>query len=242
MTQYPEGIPVSQWLFNGGNIRFTGAFFYWIFAERLGRLILGYFGLGLLLVGIVTLGSRLFVKEKKDTFFFTSFLVASLLYLVVVARGNVQHDYYQIPIIPSLSLLLGFGSAFLLKPLDALNKILCNLLFFVFTLSTLAFSWYYVRDYFNINNSNIVIAGEAVDRLTPKDAKILTFYDGDTSFLYQTKRKGWASLQASLEEMVGLGADYLAIVNPTDKDRSGLGTQYYAVASTPQYLILKLHP
>ena len=41
MAQYPEGIPFWKWTFNGDGIRFRPAFWYWMFGERLGKLILG---------------------------------------------------------------------------------------------------------------------------------------------------------------------------------------------------------
>src|SRR3989344_3976594 len=63
MSQYPEGIPDNKWLFNAGNIRFSGAFFYWIFADRIGRLILGYFGVALLVIGFLR-------KFDKSSLFF----------------------------------------------------------------------------------------------------------------------------------------------------------------------------
>lgn len=240
MMQYPEGIPANDWLFNGGNIRFKGSFFYWIFADHIGKQILGYVGYGLFIIGVMTTSSALFMKQKKEMIFFFSFLLSTLFYLFVIARGNVQHDYYQIPIVPTLAVFLGFGVAFLLKPLPQIHKVASYIVLFFFVSFMLFFSWYHIRDFFNINNPNIVIAGEMVDKLTPKNAKIITFYDGDTSFLYQTNRSGWASLEKSLPEMVTLGADYLAIVNPTEKDLEGLGKEYPIVASDPRYLILKL--
>jgi len=53
VSRSPEGIPANLWLFNQGDIRFKGSFFYWIFAERIGKLILGYFGLPLLVLGLI---------------------------------------------------------------------------------------------------------------------------------------------------------------------------------------------
>lgn len=240
MLQYPEGIPVNDWLFNGGNIRFKGAFFYWVFADHIGRLILGYVGYGLFAVGILAVASAFFVKQKKELLFFLSFLFATLLYLFIVARGNVQHDYYQIPIVPTLAIFLGFGAAFLYKPIQQLSKIAARIILVAFVVFTFFFSWYHIRDFFNINNPNIVIAGQVTDKLTPKNAKVLTFYDGDTSFLYQTNRRGWASLEKPLPEMITMGADYLVIVNPTQKDLEGLGKEYMIVASDPKFLLLKL--
>jgi len=79
-------------------------------------------------------------------------------------------------------------------------------------------SWWQVKDYFNINNRAIVVAGMAVDRLTPKNAEVIANYNGDTSFLYQTKRKGWASFEKPVPEMVQMGADYLVLANPKPAD------------------------
>ena len=115
MTNFPEGIPVSNWLFNEGNIRFKGAYFYWLFGERISKLILGYFGLPLLILGFLRL------NLKKDLLFLLSFVGASLIYMSVIARGNVQHDYYQILIIPSICIAMGIGGAFLTKSLGQVN-------------------------------------------------------------------------------------------------------------------------
>jgi hypothetical protein len=242
ITQHPEGIPASDWLLNGGNIRFKGAYFFWIFADRIGRLILGYWGIFFFTIGLLAA----FAKQKKDDkkidgLFFYSFLLSSLLYVVVIARGNVQHDYYQILIIPTLAMFCGLGANFLMtrasqifqKPAVYGLSALC----FIFTVG---FGWYFVRDFYNINNPNILVAGKAVDRLTPKDAKVIAPYDGDTTFLYHTNRKGWASFQYGLPEMIQLGASYLVLVNPNDDQRQGFGAQYEIVASEPEYLLIKL--
>ena len=235
MTQFPEGIPVSSWLFNQGNIRFKGSYFYWIFAERTGKLILGYWGVSLLILGVIA-------KIKKNSLFLYSFIFSSLIYLVVIARGNVQHDYYQILILPTICIFLGLGGEFLLSTVKSFsNRFVGPVVLIVVTIFTLIFSWYYIRDYFNINNPSIIVAGAAVDRLTPKDAKVIANYNGDTSFLYQTKRKGWASYEKDLPEMINeLGADYLVIANPTPSD-ANFEKDYQILEKTPQYVIFDLH-
>lgn len=234
MQQYPEGIPVSGWLLNGGNIRFKGAFFYWIFAERISKLILGYFGIFLLLAGVL--------KQKKDSgyFFFLSILISSILYLFVVARGNVQHDYYQILIIPSISIFLGRGVSFLLSFEDRANKTIGKALILFCVLFMFALSWFYVRDFFNINNRSIIEAGKKADEILPKDAKVIAPYDGSTVFLYMTNRQGWPVFTTSIENLIKKGADFLVIADPTPNDFSGFGKKYQAVASSKTYLILKL--
>lgn len=234
MSQFPEGIPSNAWLLNGGNIRFKGAYFNWIFAERIAKLILGYWGIGLLVGGLVA-------KTKTSLVFFYVFLVSCLLYLVIIARGNVQHDYYQILIIPTICLFLGLGGDFLLSQAKSLpNKFIAPLLVIIISVFSFMFSWYYIRDYFNINNHSIIVAGQAIDRLTPKNAKVIANYNGDTSFLYQTKRKGWASFEKDLPTMINeLGADYLVLTNPTPSD-SYFAKSYFILDQTSQYVIFDL--
>ncbi len=232
MTQFPQGIPASDWLFNQGNIRLKGSFFYWIFADRLSRLILGYFGISLLIFGFL---SKI---KKQNFFFFLSFAVSSLAYLVIIAGGNVQHDYYQILILPTVAIFLGLGADFLLSTQS--NKPIPYLIFGVIVFFALFFSWYFVRDYFNINNSAIVTGGQIIDQMTPKDAKIIALYNGDTAFLYQTRRKGWASLEKDLAEMIAMGADYLALTNPTKSDLF-FSKNYKIVYSSDTLLLYDLH-
>lgn len=210
MTQFPEGIPSSDWLFNGGNIRFKGAYFYWIFAERISKLMLGYFGIAMLMMGFLS-------KIKKENLvFFVSFIASSLVYLVVIARGNVQHDYYQILILPTIAIFLGLGGDYLLSLSS--SRLIKYPMFLILTLFPIFFSWYHVRDYFNINNSAIVEAGKIVDEITPPDSKIIADYNGDTTFLYHTRRSGWASQEKEIFEMVKMGADYFALPNPKESD------------------------
>jgi hypothetical protein len=239
IAQYPEGIPASTWLFNANNIRFKGSFFYWLFADRIGRLILGYWGVALFVIGILANSSK--AQIKKQGWFFYSFIIATLLYMTVVAAGNVQHDYYQIPIIPSLVIFLGLGARLLLFPPEELfNKIVARGMLLVCIAFTLVFGWFFVRDFFNINNPAIIEAGKIVAEKTPHDAKVIALYDGDTSFLYQTQRSGWASYQNDLPVMIQKGAQYLVMVNPQERDIQSLGSQYEIIAQSPTYLLIKL--
>src|SRR5579885_647989 len=107
MLQYPQGIPASAWLLNGNGIRFRPAFFRWLGYERLTKLISGYFGIIIIGFGLLN------IKKLKEWLFFSSFFVSSLVYVCVFATGNVQHDYYQILVMPSIAILFAIGSYFL---------------------------------------------------------------------------------------------------------------------------------
>lgn len=243
MLHYPEGIPASSWLLNGNNIRFKGAFFYWVFSDRIGRLILGAWTVPFLIFGLI---SNLKLERennfrKGQQLLFWSFLLGSLLYLFIVATGNVQHDYYQIPIVPTLVIFVGLGIKALLNySKDLTAKSFTVLIIIICILFGLAFRWYNVRSLFDINNPAIITAGQAVDRLTPKNAKVIANYDGDTTFLYQTNRSGWASYEHDLPQMIKLGADYLAVVHPNQGDLN-YANGSKIVEKTSDYIIFDLH-
>jgi len=233
MARFPQGIPANDWLFNAGNVRFKGAWFYWLFAERLGKLILGYWGTVLFVLGLIVL------PKKKESWFFYSWLAGMLIYFSVIAAGNIRHDYYQVLVIPVVCVFLAKGADFLLTaPAKYFQKIACYLLFVICCLFMLAFSWYYVRDFFNINNPVIVEAGRAVDQLVPKNAKVIAPYGGDTAFLYQTNRQGWP-VGIEIEKMIKLGADYYVNVN-FDEETQWVMEKYQVVKKTPHYVIVKL--
>jgi len=233
MLNFPQGIPVSDWLFNGNGIRFRPSFFYWIFYERLAKLILGFWGIVIFVLAVFK------IKKLKDLLFVSFFGLSSIIYVTVLATGNVQHDYYQILIIPSASIFLGLGASFLIERKNTFKKYIYTGILIACIILGFSYSWNLVKDYFNINNRSIILAGKAVDRLVSKDAKVLANYNGDTSFLYHTKRKGWASFQKGLDEMVGLGASYLILVNPTPADME-LSKTYKVVEKTNQYVIFDL--
>ncbi|HZE86573.1 MAG TPA: glycosyltransferase family 39 protein [Methylomirabilota bacterium] len=232
MTQFPEGIPANAWLLNGNGIRFHPAFFRWIFYERLTKLISGYLGIIIFVFGFLK------VVKLKEWLFFLFFIVSSLAYVTVFATGNVQHDYYQILIMPSVAIFFAIGSYFLYHwsrkklPVGKIVLAICLVSFFWF-------GWMQVKDYFNINNPSIIIAGEAVDHLTPKNAKIIANYNGDSSLLYQTKRKGWASFEKPIPDMIKMGASYLLLVNPTEKDMV-FAKDYKLIVQTKDYLLFDL--
>ena len=245
ISHFPEGIPAYTWLLNGNNIRFKGAFFFWIFADRIGRLILGYWGVILLFLGIIG------KPNTKEGWFFYTWLLGILLYLFTFATGNVQHDYYQAITIPILCIFLAKGADFLLKmPRDIINKKMSLLMLGVIAFFMLSFGWYHIRDFFNINHPEIAEAGSEVDRLTKSNGRVIAPYQGDTAFLYQTNRKGWPIMEGSIDEMVAKGAHYYVSTNYDDLTKELIAEAenprttkpYKILKQTPQYVIIQLVP
>lgn len=223
-SQHPEGIPFYEWAFNGDRIRFHPAFFRWLFGERIGILILGTWGLVPFAYGLI--------RKLKNKFNFY-FVLSALSYLVIVATANVRHDYYQILIIPPIAMTLALGASYLWKK----SKIVL-----VLSLVTMfLISWDRIKPFYQVNHPELMIVGKIVDETLPKDAQIVIPYNGDTAFLYQTKRKGWPAVDDSIDNIIERGADYYVSIDLGSSDTVNFSKRFKTVAKTNQYIILDLH-
>lgn len=223
IAQFPEGIAAFAWLLNSNGIRFKGAWFHWLFAERLGNLILGYWGLIPFGLGIA----------KDRDWIARLWLIGALLYLIIVATGNVQHDYYQILLLPVVAVYVAKGFAFLFR-----FSYLLSIVSFLFML---AFSWFTIRTYYWINHPEIVEAGREADKLLPPDAKVIASYNGDTTFLYQTNRQGWP-IGFDIDKKIEMGATHYVTISPTDTDleTKDLAGRYTVLVRNDTYAIIDL--
>jgi 4-amino-4-deoxy-L-arabinose transferase-like glycosyltransferase len=236
IQNYPEGMFGTEWLFNAGNIRFTGAFFRWILFDRMNRLIFATGGFVLFWIGVLA------VRTKREGFFTLAWLTSILVFFTIIAKGNVTHDYYQLPIVPVGVILIAKGIWFLFdKAKTTFDKLLTAGVVGALLLLTLAFGWYEVRGYFNVNRWEIVHAGQAVDRLLPQDAKVIAPYQNDPAFLYQTNRYGWPIGGGLVQRFVSEGATHYVSVD-FDDDTNKLMSICPVVEKTPEYVILDLQP
>lgn len=233
LSLHPEGSFASTWLLNGENIRFTGAFFRWMIFDRLNRLIFATGGFVLFVVGIFD--SHL----KKNTSFFFVWTLAIFLYFTIFAKGNVNHDYYQLPIVAPGSVLIMLGAKKLIEMgKTKFQKILNATMVSSLILLSIAFGWFEVRGYFNINNPAIVEAGLKVDEILPSDAVVIAPYQGDPAFLYQTNRNGWP-VGGNIEERIRDGAtDY--VTTSRDQEYSDLKAKYTLIYENDHYSIIHL--
>jgi hypothetical protein len=228
-SRFPAGIPFFSWMFNGDHIRFRPAFWRWIFDERLGRLILGGWGLVLFAFGIL----------KPKSYFIKFFIFGMFLYVVIVASANVRHDYYQIVTIPAISLVVASGTCFLWNNL-IFDHILSRILI-VFSIGMmLMIGWFQIKDDYQINHPEIIEAGQEVDKITPKDALVVAPYDGDTAFLYQTNRWGWPAIDNSIDNIIKEGAGYYVSVDLGSADTKMIESRFKTVEKTGSYIIVDL--
>lgn len=227
---YFWGIAHWEWLFNGDGIRFRPAFWRWLFGERIGKMILGVWGLLPFGMGVI---------YKKTSLLVHFMLAGAFFYMAVFATANVRHDYYQIFIIPPIALAMGYGVYAVVVSKFTNKLVSIPLLAFAIGLS-FGLAWYQIRDNYQINDPNIIVAGEAADRLLPKDALVIAPYNGNTAFLYQTKRWGWPVLDDGIDFIISKGADYY-VSTSRDNDTNSLMARFEVVEETGSYIILDLH-
>lgn len=224
INKYPNGIPHFEWAFNGDKIRFQPAFWYWLFGERIGKLILGVWGIIPFYLGLTR------VRKNLLHHFW---ILGILLHLIIVATANVRHDYYQIMLVPPLALTVAIG---VVSAKDKLEKVLLTACI-VLSMFIGAFQ---VKEFYLINHPELIVAGDAVKRLVPQDALIIAPYNGDTAFLYQTGRFGWPVVDEPFAKMISRGARFFVAVNFADPDVAYVEKNFRVLERTDQYIISDL--
>lgn len=234
VEQFPSGIPANDWLFNSNQIRFRPAWFRWLFYERLTKLFIGFFGWVFIFANLIKLK-----KNLAEIVIYGSWGVGLLLYLIIIATGNVQHDYYQVIMLPFVSILIGRGVWFFYRywkvKIGTNSAQLASSMIFVLML---VFSWKAVSGYFNVNHWEYVEAGAVVDQNTPQDAKVIAPAFGDTIFLFQTNRTGWP-IGFEIDDKISKGATHYITTSYDDEARE-LEKKYQTIVKNEKYLLLDL--
>lgn len=235
---FPEGIPASDWLFTSvatsegmKEIFMRPAFFRWIFYERISNLILGAYSISLLMLGII--------KKPKKTFLLLTIGISSIIYLFTFQGGNVQHDYYQIMILPTLAIFCGLGAGTILSE----KKIFLNSFFSFFVISTIMifsflFSYNQVKDFYSYNE-NFVKITNTIKMLTEPDARVVTDTMGDTTMLYNIDRKGYPSKYLGFAQMKEQGMNYFVTYNKSTAEEA-VSEGYEIVFENDSFFLIKL--
>jgi len=216
IQRFPEGIPASSWLITsvstGGamySIFFRPAFFRWIFYERLNLLILGSFNLVLFINGLLT---------RTKTFFPYILLISSAGYIFTFQGGNVQHEYYQILVLPTIALFAGLGAANLVKVAhDWRYKLFAYGIISASLVASWFISWDKVRHYY-YSLSDIPQFAKIVQSFTKPTDKIVVDTAGDTTALYAFDRKGSPGIYGGVAEMKEKGYGYVFTYNHITAD------------------------
>lgn len=211
IQSYPEGIPASDWLITSVNtyqglqvIFFRPAFFRWVFFERVHSIILGGYAGFFLLLGF-------FRKSKKNLIY--AVLLGSLAYLFTFQGGNVQHEYYQVLILPAIAMLVGIGiETAIAYSNSSFHRILTYMGIPILLGASFFFSYYRIKDYYNYS-IDLERVANVIQTVTKPEDKIVTDTTGDTTLLYLSDRKGAPALYKDERELKKLGYTHMVIFN-----------------------------
>lgn len=207
ISLFPVGGPGFEWLITSVNtsegqkiIFMRPAFFRWVFYERILLLIMGGWAGSLVFLGAL--------RKLTRPWFMYSIGISAIVYLGVFQGGNVQHDYYQIIILPVLAIFAGLGAG-LLYEID--KKLLPHVFVTVALVGIIGFSavmsFEQVKGMYSYSES-LLNTARIIRTVTPEDAKVVTDTTGDTTLLYNAQRKGMPVLADDLDKLKARGMQY----------------------------------
>lgn len=204
----------------------TGREFYERLLERFWKLHLTPIGSVLSVAGLVLAIGR----ARSDIAYM--WLAAALSFVIVVGQGNLNHEYYQLPVLPPLALFFGVAAApvfggqvwrsLIASPLWSRAALIVT----AGAVVGLSLWGFYksnvIRDFFRPDQLDMlpVEVGEAVQEITPQDAAFVVVEHVETvnaanspMLLYHARRRGWTFDLVSLTPEVvhalsNRGADY----------------------------------
>src|ERR1051326_3392214 len=195
-------------------------------------------------------------RQNQEERVFDWWLVAVILYILIVAKGNDVHEYYQLPFILPAVVYVGKIFARYLTPdqPQPAGQRRWRWLFWTCLAGTLILSGARYAESFasrEIENSPTTrLANEVAARTEPGDL-LVTVSEGDAVVLYRSHRRGWVLLPGKLDssaimEKIGLGARYLAglksvLTDEAQRSRFELIRRHFpAVVDDSDYFILSL--
>lgn len=212
ISLFPVGGPGFEWLITSVNtpqgqqvLFFRPAYFRWVYFERILILIMGGWAGASLFIGAM--------RSLKRPWLMHSILASALIYLLTFQGGNVQHDYYQIMILPTLAMFGGMGLGLFF---DARDIFAPRYITFLACIGIVAFSWIVsydkVKDMY-ATNGGLLNTARIIKTLTPPDALVVTDTTGDTTLLYNAHRAGMPAFADTLPELQKRGMEYFVTSN-----------------------------
>jgi len=172
-------------------------------------------GFAVALVGILA------VPRTAAERIFDFWLVAILVFFIVVAKGNYVHEYYQWALLPVASFYLakafvyGFRSGPNVRAMSFAGILLAML-----GLSIWRYSSYIAKE--NPSSSSQCALATKVRELTERGARVVVVDRGDPTMMYLCDRKGWHASPQEVDERflssrAREGAKYvIGVVDRTD--------------------------
>jgi len=213
LPDYHRFTDMSTWYFGTWAQRITPQSWITLF-ERLWQEVLGISGLLLLVVG-------LFITRKKRGYAMAVWwIVGSLLYVLIFFNLNVQHNYYQLPLLAPAAVFMALGIERLSQKTKGSVRKIAFVVLLLLPITEGVFNA--EMRYYSVPADQVAIAQALREHTSSNDLIVISYGGFDSRcpvLLYRAKRKGWSVHHLLLEPKVcyGLfkeGGDYLAIVSP----------------------------
>jgi len=210
------GLTFNIWGFGSdkwGNfdLLLSADFYYSIFIKSIAERNLTYVGFLVFIAGIFV--SR---KYKIDPMFHY-WLGGVFIYFLIAAKGNMYHDYYQLPFTLPASVYIGYVFSKFLSKQDT-NKKAVRITLIASLLLIFAFSAIKTINLFLKEDSGntIFTFTDDLKKHTVKDDLIVNFSEGTPTNLYLCERKGWVISPEKIADTISIndlknkGAKYMA--------------------------------
>jgi 4-amino-4-deoxy-L-arabinose transferase-like glycosyltransferase len=240
--------------FGAGGVRLETISWYWNIAQQTTTSSLTPLLTSMALIGL------LFAPRGKYGCFFDWWLVAMLLFVVVVGYGN-RHPWYQLPFVPIAAAFAGTGCAFLGSKISSRIAAVALSILLAGSFAILAF--FYVRPLYESSAAQLRDAGLELGKITAPDALIVAVDMGNPTIFYYARRKGWHFLEqrgiyggnpkdsqqaiADLERLHRQGATHFVFttntfwwLNSYPEFTQHLAESATLVEATPEFMIYKL--
>jgi hypothetical protein len=214
--------------------------FWAVMVERLAKDIFGPIGLVALVWGAIET-----VKVRR--WFEPAALSSAVVYLVLVARGNLVHDYYQLALVPVGAVLVAAGLTACASRLGRGSQdrevtiLTAAVLLMVATTFVRSYnSWYgYAWE-------KTHICAEGPRQTTPAD-RLIVIGDGNPELMFCLDRKGWITSPdslspARLDELRASGASLVLVSSRLRNEAllDWLAARAQPLVRNPRYTLLRI--
>ena len=169
-------------LFGAGGIRIESFLWYWHIARQTLTSSLTP------LLSVLALIGLLVAPRSKYSRFFHWWVVAMVLFVIVVGYGN-RHLWYQLPVVPIAAAFAGAACAFIDSKIHSRVMAMTLSILLVSSFTTLAF--WCVQPFYQSSAAQLRDAGLESKKVTTPDALIVAADMGDPTIFYYAERKGW---------------------------------------------------
>jgi 4-amino-4-deoxy-L-arabinose transferase-like glycosyltransferase len=184
------GLSFGIWAYGSdkwGNWDLVRTWEFWngILFRSIGERWLTWAGVPLMIWGIAL------PRRSSGERLFDAWLVAILIYFVIVARGNYVHEYYQFPIMPVACVYMGKVLSRYVRATSPmpLRLALAAMVLAVGVLSAWRYASYVAKE--DPRRSSELAVARAAQRFTEPGSLVITPTGGNPTLLYLSHRKGW---------------------------------------------------